>query len=122
MLRSFTYPPFSRFAGHGGNIEKRERGGRQMSMVRRDAFSDLTTSWQRDIERLFRSVAESLGGSEGIPARTAEWIPAIDVVTRGDDLVVRLDMPGIDPDKDLEITAEDGTLRIRGERQETDER
>jgi HSP20 family protein len=32
-----------------------------------------------------------------------------------------LRLPGIDPAKDLEITVEDGTLHIRGERQETEE-
>ncbi len=31
-------------------------------------------------------------------------------------LVVRAEMPGVDPDKDLEVTVEDGLLTIRGER------
>jgi HSP20 family protein len=33
-------------------------------------------------------------------------------------LVVRAEMPGIDPDKDVEITVEDRVLRIRAERRQ----
>jgi HSP20 family protein len=92
------------------------------SLVRRDPFTDLATSWQRDIERMFRSVAESMGGPENVPSRKAEWLPSTDVLVKGDDLVFRLEVPGIDPEKDIEIAAEDGTLRIRGERHETEEK
>jgi len=33
-----------------------------------------------------------------------------------DTMVVRVEMPGIDPDKDVEITIEEGLLRIKAER------
>ncbi|HET7138888.1 MAG TPA: Hsp20/alpha crystallin family protein, partial [Arthrobacter sp.] len=36
-------------------------------------------------------------------------------------LVVRAEMPGVDPDKDIEVTIDDGYLRIRAERQEKEE-
>lgn len=39
----------------------------------------------------------------------------------GDQLVVRADMPGIDPDRDVEISVTDHTLRIKGERTESSE-
>ncbi|NUP74564.1 MAG: Hsp20/alpha crystallin family protein [Sinomonas sp.] len=39
----------------------------------------------------------------------------------GDDLVVRAELPGIDPDKDVEVTVRDGELQIRAERQENSE-
>jgi HSP20 family protein len=39
----------------------------------------------------------------------------------GDDLVVRAEMPGIDPDKDLEITVSDGVLSVEAERREESE-
>ena len=35
---------------------------------------------------------------------------------KDDTLVVRAEVPGIDPDKDVEITLEDGVLRIKAER------
>jgi HSP20 family protein len=31
----------------------------------------------------------------------------------GDTMVVRAEMPGIDPEKDVEITVDDGTLRVK---------
>lgn len=39
----------------------------------------------------------------------------------GDTLVVRAELPGIDPDKDVEVTVVDGALRIRAEREEKSE-
>jgi HSP20 family protein len=89
------------------------------SIVRADPFTDLAASWQRDIDRMFRSLAESFGAG-GMTARRTEWLPAADVLTKGDDLVIRVEIPGIDPDRDLEITVED-MLHIRGQRQESQE-
>jgi HSP20 family protein len=36
----------------------------------------------------------------------------------GDTAVVRAELPGVDPDKDIEITVNDHQLRIRGERRQ----
>jgi HSP20 family protein len=36
----------------------------------------------------------------------------------GDGLVVRAELPGIDPERDVDITVSDGMLRIHGERRE----
>jgi HSP20 family protein len=36
----------------------------------------------------------------------------------GEQLVVRADLPGVDPDHDIEITVQDGTLRIQGQRRQ----
>jgi len=36
----------------------------------------------------------------------------------GDNLVIRAELPGIDPEKDVEITVEDGLLTIQAHRQE----
>ena len=60
------------------------------SIVRADPFTDLAASWQRDIDRMFRSLAESFG-SGGTMAHRSEWLPAADVLTRGDDLVIRVE-------------------------------
>ncbi|MFJ6003821.1 Hsp20/alpha crystallin family protein [Arthrobacter sp. NPDC092385] len=40
----------------------------------------------------------------------------------GKELVVRAEMPGVDPDKDIEVSIENAFLRIRAERQEKEER
>jgi HSP20 family protein len=56
-----------------------------------------------------RGAAESLG-----------WAPAIDVVDRKDEVVLRADLPGM-TEKDIELTMQDGNLTIRGERKEEKE-
>ncbi|GAA1542400.1 Hsp20/alpha crystallin family protein [Nocardioides humi] len=42
----------------------------------------------------------------------------IEEFTDGDTSVIRAELPGIDPDKDVEITVDDGVLRIRASREE----
>lgn len=60
------------------------------------------------IERLF----EGETGSSAI--RVEEMVD-------GNTLVVRAELPGIDPDKDVEVTVADGVLSIKAERQEKKE-
>ena len=60
------------------------------------------------IERLF----EGETGSSAI--RVEEMVD-------GNTLVVRAELPGIDPDKDVDVTVADGVLSIRAERQEKKE-
>lgn len=43
------------------------------------------------------------------------WTPTADVFARGEDLVVRVELPGVDYDE-LEVTYSNGTLTISGER------
>jgi HSP20 family protein len=42
----------------------------------------------------------------------------VEEFTERDEAVVRVEMPGIDPDKDVEITVTDHTLRVAAERRE----
>jgi len=52
----------------------------------------------------------------------AQWAPPVEVFQRGNELVVRADLPGLTPD-DVQIEIEDGVLTVSGERrQEADER
>ena len=55
---------------------------------------------------------------------TTEWeFPQLKVeeYTEGNHLVIRAEVPGIDPDKDVKITVTDGRLRIEAERKEETE-
>lgn len=45
----------------------------------------------------------------------------VEEVVEGNTLVVRAELPGIDPEKDAEITVSDGALTIKAERQEKKE-
>ncbi len=45
----------------------------------------------------------------------------VEELTEGDQMVVRAEMPGLDPEKDVDIQIVDGHLRIRAERRERKE-
>lgn len=44
------------------------------------------------------------------------WKPSTDIFREGDELVVRAEIPGIDPDEGLTIEIEDNVLRITGDK------
>ena len=46
----------------------------------------------------------------------AEHPLKVEELRDGDEFVVRAELPGIDPDRDVEITVEGDVLRLRGER------
>ncbi len=50
--------------------------------------------------------------------REGEKMLRIEEYQEGDNLVIRSEMPGIDPDKDVEIDIRDHTLEIKAERKE----
>src|SRR3989337_203679 len=64
----------------------------------------------RDFDRLL----------EGPRATVTRWLPRIDVFDRDKDLVVRVEVAGVSPE-DIDITVEDRTLTISGERSFTEE-
>src|SRR5437588_5615519 len=67
--------------------------------------------WRREIDELFtRSSDESLAANS-----TASWAPSVDLQEESDHFVLRADVPGVAL-KNIEVSAEDGTLTIRGER------
>jgi HSP20 family protein len=48
------------------------------------------------------------------------WAPTVDMIDQKDEIVVKADLPGLE-EKDIEVTVQDGTLMIRGERKEEKE-
>ncbi len=82
-------------------------------------YQPLLTELEREADALLQGVFGPLAVPRWYPARTttdARWAPACDVFSRDGDLVVRLDLPGIDPAADVKVTVEDGLLCVRGER------
>ena len=76
---------------------------------------------QREMSDLMRRVFGSAAAFGPGTSRSGEaWAPAVDVFSREGDLVVRAELPGIDPDKDVDISVQDGVLSIRGERRHED--
>jgi len=78
-----------------------------MAMIRWDPYEELLAMGER-MDRF-------LGLSGGSPSR--RWTPAMDVYESNDDIAIRLEVPGVRPD-DVELSLDDYTLIIRGERHE----
>ena len=69
------------------------------------------SSLQDQINRLFSDVFERPGDESNLTS----WAPAVDIFETEHELVVKADLPDIDP-KDLDIRVENNILSIRGER------
>lgn len=86
------------------------------------AFWDQMASLENRMEAMFRSFGLWTPGRGRIGMQPARpFAPAMDVVAKNGDIVIRLALPGIDPAKDLTVTADSGELTIHGERKETSE-
>lgn len=81
-----------------------------------------TTRWSSPFELLrspsdlmdyFDRMFESAAGPA--PMRVEEFVD-------GKTLVIRAEMPGVDPDKDVDVSISDGVLHISAERQEKEEK
>jgi HSP20 family protein len=70
-----------------------------------------------DLERWF-GLAPWRGGHPG----AGRFAPACEVVDGDGGTVLRFDVPGVDPERDLEVTVEGETLVVRGERRHAEEK
>lgn len=57
----------------------------------------------------------------GLEPEQAGWL-RVEEFHDGDELVVRAEIPGVDPEKDVEVTVADGVVRIDAHREEKTER
>ena len=92
-----------------------------MALVRYEPFS-LLDRFQRELNLLgnWDALTGDVAGEDGSNVATSHWRPAVDLKEENDRFVIFADLPGVDP-KDIEITMENGTLAIRGERREEKE-
>ena len=81
-----------------------------MAITRWDPFRDLM-SIQNEMNRLF---GRTYGGDVGETSRGA-WTPSLDVYETQEKFVITMELPGVSPD-DVDISVEDSTLVVRGER------
>ena len=81
-----------------------------MAITRWDPFRDLM-SIQNEMNRLF---GRTYGGDVGETTRGA-WTPSLDVYETQEKFVITMELPGVSPD-DVDISVEDSTLVVRGER------
>jgi len=82
-----------------------------MNLVRFDPYRDLSIL-HNHVNRLFTDTFSRGFGDEPLQA----WAPAVDIFERGDDLVMRAEVPGVTKD-DLDVGIEGNVLTLRGERE-----
>jgi HSP20 family protein len=82
-------------------------------------FYDLHSEMNRLFDETFAALSHRPGGQQRAQQLT-EWAPAVDVLQRDGDLVVRAELPGVRPE-DVDITVQDRVLTISGERREEQE-
>jgi len=70
---------------------------------------------RREMDRVWDSFFE--GGLRGRTERAGEWLPSLDVSETKNELVVKAEVPGMDP-KDIDISLSDGVLTIKGEKKQ----
>lgn len=73
-----------------------------------DLLSEIS-DLRRDMEQIF--ARWQTGDQRG-------FLPATDVVTKDKDVVVKMELPGLDPEKDLDIKVEGDMLVVSGQRNE----
>jgi HSP20 family protein len=77
--------------------------------------------WSRpawDTDRLLRDFFGPAATADWFKPVTRDFRPVAEIVKDGDDAVVRLELPGVDVDKDVNVEVENGRLVIHGERRD----
>jgi HSP20 family protein len=73
------------------------------------------------LARMDRDFDDLVRRTWGTQARTAGFVPAVEVLRSGEDVVVRFELPGIDVERDVSIEVDRGKLVISGERRASTE-
>ena len=80
-------------------------------------FYDPRSEMNRLFAEMFGGLTRRRSGGQQRAQGDAEWAPAIDVVQKNGDLVVRAELPGVKLE-DVEMTVHQGVLTISGTRDE----
>jgi HSP20 family protein len=82
-----------------------------MTLVTYEPWS-LVDRLHRQLDHVFNKTASP---AQSTGAASVSWVPRVDVYEEPERFVVLADVPGVES-KDIDITAEEGVLTIRGER------
>ncbi len=83
-----------------------------MTLVTYEPWS-LVNRLHRQLDQAFNRTTNSTAAAPSAPS--VSWVPRVDVYEEPERFVVLADVPGVES-KDIDITAENGVLTIRGER------
>jgi HSP20 family protein len=87
----------------------------KMAIVRWEPFRDMVTIQDR-MNRIFDDAFRAnrgVGGEEDYAL--AAWAPAVDIYEQEGNLVLKAELPGVDP-KDVDVRVENNVLTLQGER------
>ena len=87
-----------------------------MNIIRWEPFEEVGTL-RRSMDRM---LDEFLTRGPGRDRAALEWEPAVEMFETDQDVVVRAEMPNIDPKK-VDVTVADGALTLRGETRHEEE-
>ena len=73
---------------------------------------------RKEMDRFWDSFFD--GGLRRRTEEGGEWLPSLDVAETKDELVVKAEVPGMEP-KDIDISLSDGVLTIKGEKKQEKE-
>ena len=82
-----------------------------MAIVRYEPWA-VVNRLHQSLDQFFN---EAWNAPEAASSPSVAWVPRVDIHEEKDRFVVLADVPGVEP-KDIDITAENGVLTIRGER------
>lgn len=95
-----------------------------MSLIKRERRSGwpLETMWSQDsVDTMFSDMLHNFFGAENMLDRVIErgsHTMRLEEFIDGDTCVIRAELPGLDPEKDVDIEVSDGILRLSAERTE----
>ena len=85
-----------------------------MTIVRWEPFRGLLNLQER-MNRLFDESTRSMSRGPEEEWTLGAWAPAVDIYERGNDVILKAELPGLDP-KDVDIRIENNVLTLKGER------
>jgi len=82
-----------------------------MTLVKWEPFRDLMAMQ----DRMTRMIDETLSRIWKEEVRQGVWSPAVDIVERGDEVILKVDLPEVNQNE-IDIRTEENTLIVQGER------
>lgn len=93
-----------------------------MAISRWDPFTALARLDTEFDDLVRRAWGATPGAAGAMAARGEGFVPAIDMTTEGGDVVISVELPGVDVAKDVDLEVSDGRLVISGHREDRSER
>ena len=80
-------------------------------------FMDAMSESTRGMEQWMRGGPDPSQIHQRHPSQASAWVPEVEVIAEGNNLLILLDLPGVGPE-DIEIDLSDGLLTISGQKGE----